>query len=71
MLNFNDLNAEIARCGYTIPELASAIGISKKTMYSRMRGETDFSQGEIQKLAEVLKLDGDKILSIFFTSQVA
>lgn len=70
-MNFNDLNAEIARCGLTIPELSKRIGISKKTMYSRMKGETEFSQSEISKIAEVLNLDGERILNIFFAEKVA
>lgn len=70
-MNFNDLNAEIARCGLTIPELSKRIGVSKKTMYSRMRGETEFSQSEISKIAEVLNLDGERILNIFFAEKVA
>ena len=70
-LNFNDLNAEIARCGLSLPELAKRIGISKKTIYSRMKGETEFTQSEISKIAEVLQLGGERILSIFFAEKVA
>lgn len=65
-MNINDLNAEIARCGLSIPELARKIGISKKTLYSRMRGETDFSQKEILLISQTLKLNGEQILAIFF-----
>ena len=65
-MNINDLNAEIARCGLSIPELARKIGISKKTLYSRMRGETDFSQKEISLISQTLKLNGEQILAIFF-----
>lgn len=70
-MNFDDLNAEIARCGLSIPKLADKIGIGKKTMYSRMRGETSFNQAEISKISNVLKLDDDKILSIFFGNHVS
>ena len=70
-MNYDDLNAEIARCGLSIPKLADKIGIGKKALYSRMRGETSFNQAEIAKISKVLNLDGNKILSIFFNSQVS
>ena len=70
-MNFNELNAEIARNGLSIPKLASLIGISKKAMYARMRGNVDFSQSEIVKISDVLHLNNDRILSIFFADKVS
>lgn len=67
-MNINDLNAEIARCGLTKPELAKKIGISKKCLYSRLRGETSFKQEEI---AFILSLDEGKIMNIFFADLVS
>lgn len=70
-MNYNDLNAEIARCGLSIPKLADKIGIGKKTLYSRMRGDTDFSQAEIVQISKVLKLDSTKMIAIFFSGEVS
>lgn len=70
-MNISDLRAEMGRCGISVPKLAKAIGISKKTLYSRMCGNTEFSQGEIAKISSILNLSGDKILSIFFASKVS
>lgn len=70
-MNTNDLNAEIARCGLTKPELAKKIGISKKCLYSRLRGETSFKQEEIKKIAFILNLDEGKIMNIFFADLVS
>ena len=70
-MNVNDLNAEIARCGLTIPKLADLIGMDKKTLYSRMKGETSFKQPEIANISKVLKLSQDKIFSIFFADSVS
>lgn len=70
-MNYNDLNAEIARCGLSIPKLADKIGIGKKTLYSRMRGDTDFSQSEIVQISKVLKLDSTKMIAIFFSGEVS
>lgn len=71
MLNINDLNAEIARCNLSIPKLAKLIDVDKKTLYSRMNGETAFKQTEIQKIAKILNLNQEKILSIFFADVVS
>lgn len=70
-MNINDLNAEIARCGLSIPKLADLIGLDKKTLYSRVKGETAFKQPEIAKISQVLHLSQDKILSIFFADSVS
>ena len=70
-MNINDLNAEIARCGLTIPKLAAIIGLDKKTLYSRMNGETSFKQPEIVKISKALNLSMDKIYAIFFADSVA
>lgn len=70
-MNIQDLKAEIARCDLTLPKLADLIGIDKKTMYSRINGETSFKQDEIVKISTALKLTDEKILSIFFAELVS
>lgn len=70
-MNKNELNAEIARNGLTIPRLAELIKMDKKTLYSRIKGETSFRQSEIAAISTVLKLSGQRILEIFFSEEVA
>ncbi len=70
-MNVNDLNAEIARCRLSIPALAQKIGMSKKTLYSRMRGDTIFNQTEISKISKALHLSDKQIFDIFFTDSVS
>ena len=70
-MNKNELNAEIARNGLTIPRLAELIKMDKKTLYSRIKGETSFRQSEIAAISTVLKLSGQRILEIFFSDEVA
>lgn len=70
-MNIDNLNAEIARCRLSIPALAEKIGMSKKTLYSRMRGETSFTQKEIAAISGVLNLSDEQILNIFFTKEVS
>ena len=65
-MNLSCLNAEIARCGLSIPTLAKKIGMSKKTLYSRMREETPFNQKEIVAISRLLNLSNNQIMEIFF-----
>lgn len=70
-MNIPDLKAEIVRCELTIPKLAELIGIDKKTLYSRINGETAFKQNEILKISQELKLSDEQILHIFFADVVS
>lgn len=66
-MNINDLRAEIARNNLSIPKLAELINVDKKTLYSRMNGETNFKQDEISAIAKVLELTSEKIMLIFYS----
>lgn len=70
-MNFPELKAAMARKNINIPLLAEMLKISKKTIYSRFSGETDFSLSEIRKIAEILELSSEEILIIFFAEKVA
>ncbi len=70
-MNFDDLRAEIARNNLSVPRLAKLINMDKKTLYTRMNGETTFKQEEISAIAEVLHLSSEQILSIFFANVVS
>ena len=68
---FGGLKMEMVRREVSVPKLAEQIGISKKTLYSRLRGDTSFTQSEIVKISDVLSLDNQQMLSIFFTQKVS
>ncbi len=70
-MNVNDLKAEIARNDLTIPKLALLIGMDKKTLYSRMNGDTSFKQDEIVKISQTLKLSEESVMRIFFADAVS
>ena len=53
------------------PELACKIGMSKKTIYSRLNGITPFRQNEILAISKELDLSRDRIFEIFFAQEVA
>lgn len=65
-MNTNELAAELARNGLTIPAAADRIGIGKKAFYSKMKGLSQFKQAEIRKLKELLGLSDERTMEIFF-----
>lgn len=70
-MNANELKAELLRHGYSIPEYAAALGISKKTAYAKIAGKTNFTQPEIATTKEILNLSDQQLLSIFFADEVS
>lgn len=70
-MNILELKAAMARKGISIPQLADVLKLSKKTMYTRFSGETDFNLSEIRKIADVLELSYEEIKVIFFDDKVA
>lgn len=70
-MNIEDLKAEIARNNLSIPKLAKLIKMDKKTLYTRINGETTFKQEEISAIVKVLHLSSEQILSIFFANVVS
>lgn len=70
-MNERELRAAIARNGLSAPKLAQKIGINKKTIYKKMRGETQFTQREICAISESLNLSAEEMLAIFFAKEVS
>lgn len=70
-MNCLELKGEIARHGLSVPKLAELLKMSKKTLYSRLNGETPFTQPEIKRISEILHLNDEGIMRIFFNQEVA
>lgn len=70
-MNERELRAIIVREGKRIPDVAKAIGINKATLYKKLRGKNDFTQSEIVKISNLLKLSPEQILFIFFGQKVS
>ena len=67
-MNISELKGEMARQNISIPQLAKEMGVSKKLIYSRFNGKTPFTQPEIYSISQILKLDNNAIMSIFFAA---
>lgn len=50
--------------GYSIEELAIKLGISRASLYNRMKDMSKFSGGELMALFSILHFDDTKILKI-------
>ncbi|MBE6729677.1 MAG: hypothetical protein E7568_05545 [Ruminococcaceae bacterium] len=70
-MNISELMASIARNGLSIPKLAQKIGIDKKTLYSKIKGISSFTQREIVLISKALKLSQEQIMIIFFADDVS
>ena len=70
-INLNELKAEIARNGMKREEVAEALDISRSSLTRKMKGETTFTHPEMIKLQKTLKLSGEKMINIFFSSKVS
>lgn len=63
------LEYEIKRHGLTIQGVCSELGMSPSTYYKKVRGDSEFTQGEIQKLIDLLEISDPT--PIFFSPKVS
>lgn len=65
MVNVKLLKAQMVLNNYTIGKLANEIGISTKTLSTRLNKSPEkFTQAEIQKIVTILKISD--LMRIFF-----
>lgn len=63
----NELRAEAIRRNLSIGELADRIGISRETLWRRLRNPGSFKISEIRAIQEALCLDAEQVHSLFFS----
>lgn len=51
--------------------LCGILNMSVSAFYRKCNGVTEFTREEIAKIAEILELSGEDILSIFFAEKVS
>jgi DNA-binding phage protein len=69
--DFFALNQEIRNSGMTMSSIAKKSGISRPTLYNRLRGIGEFSAPEIEGLCKALHLSKSDRERIFFAKNVA
>ena len=60
VIAYPELVGEMAKRGITRTSIARAIGISTRTLYSKMAGSTDFTLSEANKIHAMFFRDMDK-----------
>lgn len=68
-LNKALLEYEMKRKGISIMEMCKHLGISRSAFYRKCNGRSEFTQGEIQKIVDLLGLDSP--VDIFFAKAVS
>lgn len=70
-MNVRKLLAKMAENGITRTILSNKAGICIRTLRERMRGESEWKQSEILRIASILNLSPQDIVDIFFTQLVS
>ena len=69
-MNANLLKSELLKNDMTMQDLADELDLSYWSLTSKVRGDYEFKQGEIQKIAKILKLNSTEINEIFFSENI-
>ncbi len=64
-----ELEIAMKRKGISYEKLSEIIGISRSAFYRKMKGQSEFTQGEIQRIVDALELDSP--MGIFFAAKVS
>ena len=70
MVDEKALLSKIRESGYKLKYIADYLGLSYYGLRLKISGRNDFKAAEISKLAHILKLSQDDIISIFFALRV-
>lgn len=63
------LRYEMDKRNVSVSDLQIVLGISKSAIYRKMKGESEFTQSEIQKIVDYLDLDSP--VGVFFAEKVS
>ena len=70
-MDCNKLKGKIIEKGYSMKSFSSAVGISSVSLYRKMKGIREFDRNEIEKIVELLSLENEQIVDIFFNKKVS
>ena len=68
-MNLSYLNERIERSRIPITAIAEELGISRQSLYHKMKGERDFKTAEVTALCEILRLTDEEKNIIFFAKK--
>ena len=70
MYDYTKLKERISNNNMTQEQVAKSIGISKGAFSQKINGSVAFSQDDVIKISEILKIPKTKIFEYFFTPKV-
>ena len=66
-----ELSVAMIRKGKTNEDMYSVIGISRSAWFRKLSGASEFTQSEICAMRDILDLDDNKTVKIFFSKKVS
>lgn len=69
-MNLEYLNSRINEIKIPITTIAERIGISRQSLYLKIKGEREFKVSEVSKLCDILRLTDEEKSSVFFADRV-
>lgn len=60
---------EMTKRGVSIQDMCKKLGMSRSAFYRKCNGISEFTQGEIQNIVDILELDSP--MGIFFAEKVS
>lgn len=60
---------EMSKCGISIHAMCEKLGMSRSAFYRKCNGISEFTQGEIQSIVDILDLKSP--MGIFFAEKVS
>lgn len=70
-MNKQKLKAAMVLENLTTDKLCAEIGISNTAWWRKISGKTQFTQGEISRLRQILKLTAEQTVEIFFDPEMS
>ncbi len=65
-MKVNELRAEIVRQELTTTDVANKMGMNKSTFWRKLKEPDKFTLSDIVAIKQVLDLDNEKIMNVFF-----
>lgn len=70
VLNLEYLNNRIDEIKIPITTIAERIGISRQSLYFKIKGKREFKVSEVSKLCDILRLTNEEKTLVFFADEV-
>ena len=59
----------MSKCGISIGDMCTKLGMSRSAFYRKCNGISEFTQGEIQDIVDILNLESP--MGVFFAEKVS